>query len=90
MNLSELHLPPLRLPRRLLRGVPGIGAETWTADKPAAAPLSMFDALYLGCDLYGSPVRMTLAYRNLLCGGVADWITLVSAIGNVSCCFEPI
>jgi hypothetical protein len=25
----------------------------------------MFDPLYLGCDLYGSPVRMMLAYRNL-------------------------
>jgi hypothetical protein len=71
MNLSELHLPPLRLPHQLLRSAPGIGADTSTVDEPAAA-LSMFDPLYLGCDLYGSPVRMTLAYRNLLCGGVAD------------------
>ena len=71
MNLSGLHLPPLHLPHGLLRGVPGMGADTWTADEPAA-PLSMFDPVYLGSDLYGSPVRMTLAYRNLLCGGVAD------------------
>ena len=72
MTLSGLHLPRLHLADRLLRGIPGIGAATWTAGEPATAPLSMFDPLYLGCDLYGSPVRMTLAYRNLLCGGVAD------------------
>lgn len=71
MNLSGLHLPPLRLPPRLIRGVPGIGPNIWTADA-TTAPLSMFDPLYLGCDLHGSPVRLTLAYRNLLCGGVAD------------------
>jgi S-DNA-T family DNA segregation ATPase FtsK/SpoIIIE len=71
MNLFGLQLSPLRRPHQLFRSVPGIGADTWTVDGPAAA-LSMFDPLYLGCDLYGLPVRMTLAYRNLLCGGVAD------------------
>ena len=71
MNLFGLHLPALRLPPRLIRGIPGIGPDTWTAGESRTA-LSMFDPLYLGCDLYGSPVRLTLAYRNLLCGGVAD------------------
>jgi hypothetical protein len=51
-------------------GIPGIGTDTWTAHEPAASPLSMFDPVYLGCDLYGSPVMMTLAYRNLLPGEV--------------------
>jgi hypothetical protein len=51
-------------------GIPGIGSDTWTAHEPAASPLSMFDPVYLGCDLYGSPVMMTLAYRNLLPGEV--------------------
>ena len=45
MNLSGQHLPPLRLPNSLLRAVPGIGADTWTADEPVEAPLSMFDPL---------------------------------------------
>jgi hypothetical protein len=30
----------------------------------------MFDPVYLGCDLYGSPVMMTLAHRKLLPGEV--------------------
>jgi DNA segregation ATPase FtsK/SpoIIIE, S-DNA-T family len=71
MNLSGLHLRPLRLPPRLIRGIQCIGPTICTAYAPTA-PLSMFDPLCLGCDLHGSPVRLTLAYRNLLCGGVAD------------------
>lgn len=77
MSLSSLHLPRprrLRLPDRLLSGIPGLGKDTWTADdrSVAAAPLSLFDPVYLGADLYGDPVHVTLAYRNLLCGGVPD------------------
>jgi len=51
-----------------------MGKDTWTADDPASgrAALSLFDPVYLGVDLYGAPAHMTLAYRNLLCGGVAD------------------
>jgi DNA segregation ATPase FtsK/SpoIIIE, S-DNA-T family len=77
MSLSALHLPRprrLRLPDRLLGGIPGLGKDTWTADdrSGATAPLSLFDPVYLGADLYGDPVSVTLAYRNLLCGGVPD------------------
>ena len=77
MSLSGLHLPRprrLRVPARLLAGIPGVGEDTWTAHEPAAvtSPLSLFDPVYLGCDLYGAPVNVTMAYRNLLCGGVPD------------------
>lgn len=77
MSLSSLHLPRPRRPRlpdRLLSGIPGFGKDTWTADdrSRSLAPLSLFDPVYLGADLYGDPVHVTLAYRNLLCGGVSD------------------
>ena len=77
MTLSGLHLPRprrLRIPPRLLAGIPAVGENTWTAHEPAAvtSPLSLFDPIYLGCDLYGAPVGVTMAYRNLLCGGVTD------------------
>ena len=73
MSLSRLHLPRLRLPERVLAGIPGLGPDTWTSEEPAARPpLSLFDPVFLGCDLYGDETFMTLAYRNLLCGGVPD------------------
>jgi S-DNA-T family DNA segregation ATPase FtsK/SpoIIIE len=73
-RLHHLRTRRLRLPDRLLSGVPGMGKDTWTADDPATgrAPLTLFNPVYLGADLYGDPVWLTLAYRNLLCGGVAD------------------
>ena len=67
-------LPRLRLPDRLLGGVPGLGKVTWTPEDRSAPArvLSLFDPVYLGADLYGDPVSVTMAYRNLLCGGVPD------------------
>jgi hypothetical protein len=43
-----------------------------TGKDVTARPLSMWDPVYLGRDLYGDPVYITLAYRNLLLGGLPD------------------
>src|SRR5215207_9178150 len=76
---ATLHLPRPRRPRlpaRLLGGIPGMGKDTWRPTDPAESaelrPLSLWEPIYLGCDLYGDPVWITLAYRNLLLGGLPD------------------
>ena len=56
MTPLGLHLPRLPLRRRARPAGP-------------SGPLSLFDPVYLGRDLYGGDVYLTLAYRNLLCGG---------------------
>lgn len=62
-----LHLPRRpRLPGLLRGGMPRMGKDV------NARPLSMWDPVYLGRDLYGDPVYITLAYRNLLLGGLPD------------------
>ena len=50
------------------------GADPWTPTDPpdTVRPLSLWDPVYLGRDLYGDPVYITLAYRNLLLGGLPD------------------
>lgn len=70
----SLHLTPrvVQPLRRLLRRVPGIGDDTWTADESPAAALSLWEPVYLGVDLYGEPVRLGLAWRGLVAGGLPD------------------
>jgi len=73
-----LHLPStlrrLHLPARLTDRLPGVGADTWTPTDPADAvrPLSLWDPIYLGRDLYGDSVYLTLAGRMLIAGGLPD------------------
>jgi S-DNA-T family DNA segregation ATPase FtsK/SpoIIIE len=76
--IATLRLPAtlrrLHLPTRITGRIPGVGADTWTPLDPAEAirPLSLWDSIYLGRDLYGDPVHLSLAWRMLIAGGLPD------------------
>jgi len=75
---TALRLPAtlrrLHLPGRLTARIPGVGADTWTPTDPADAvrPLTLWDPIYLGSDLYGDPVHLNLVWRMLIVGGLPD------------------
>jgi S-DNA-T family DNA segregation ATPase FtsK/SpoIIIE len=75
---TTLHLPGtlrrLHLPARLTDPIPGVGADTRTPTDPAETvrPLSLWDPIYLGWDLYGDPVHLSLVWRMLIAGGLPD------------------
>ncbi len=75
MNLSGLasaSAAPARC-RPALRRIPGIGADTWTADEPGGGRRCRCSTRSTSAATStATPVQLTLAYRNLLCGGVAD------------------
>jgi len=50
-------------------GLPGLLSRRPAPDVPVIGAPSIHHPIYLGVDAYGDPMRVTLAYRNLLLGG---------------------
>src|SRR3954453_18765913 len=48
---------------------PTLVADTGTEQVPLGPVLSIFDAVHVGMDEFGHPVRVPMIYRNMLIGG---------------------
>src|SRR4051795_407584 len=48
---------------------PVLVAQTASGDVPLGPTLSIFDAVHVGIDEFGHPVRVSMIYRNMLIGG---------------------
>src|ERR687886_3107454 len=49
--------------------MPTLVADTGAGRVPLGPTLSIFDAVHVGIDEFGHPVRVPLIYRNMLIGG---------------------